>query len=207
MGTCRALFARTLVLSFVLQIAVDDEAFAQANQFPPPAAVNAMLDSLERVALTSSNPDERARAVLAISGPGRLWISAPGANHTPPGVRYPGIVDRLARIYLQSGKSSIRDVIVYWMLPQAERAEAAAFLAEVASQEAERSPPTPPGVLPVGHDTAFPLPYRAIDALTHMGPEGRAALERLQAQGTVREPSARVYLDQLAGQGFRRQKS
>lgn len=190
-----------LVLSAVLQVALASRGFSQAG-LPSPTSMNAILDSLERVALTSTEAEVRARAVMTITGAGRLWTAAPGAGNMPPRVRYPGIVARLARVYRQSNNASLRAMIVYWMPALDERAEAAGLLAEAAAQEPERVPPAPSGIAVVGNDATFPLPYLAITALTAMGEEGRATLAWLHAQGSVRETMARVYLDTLANHGF-----
>ena len=59
----------------------------------------------------------------------------------------------------------------------------------------------PPGVALVWSDSRS-LQFGAIGTLTFMGSEGLAVLQRLHAQGTVREPAARAYLDTLANHGF-----
>jgi hypothetical protein len=123
----------------------------------------------------------------------------PGAEVPPSEIRYPGIVERLAKIYRESADYGLRYSIISLMIPQAERAAAIAFLEEVAAEEPQR-PVSVPGVAVV--DDSWPLQNEAIGALLYLGPPGRAALQRLHAQGTVREPMARATLDNLARQGF-----
>lgn len=192
-----------LAFASVWQITVPDRVLGQAVIAPAPsqAWVNARVDSLVQVALTSA--DRRSQAVLGIAKFGEWWmLTQRDVTAPPPEVRYPGIVARLARIYRQTDDYSVRGLIMGFMIHQAERTEAVAFLAEVAKQPADPPPPAPPGVGLVWDDTRFPLQYHAIGTLTYLGPEGRAALERLHAEGTVREPTARVYLDTLANHGF-----
>ena len=209
MGICRALFAGTLALCFVLQTAVPDEAFAQADSVRAPslASVNARLDSLEQVALTSDNGDRRWQAALAISGFGRRWmLTQRDVTAPPPQVLYPGIVDRLARIYRQVDVYSVRDLIIGMMIHQAERAEGATFLAEMAQEPPEPAPPAIPDV-GIIWDDRWPLQFNAINTLTYMGAEGRAVLQRLYAEGTLQHPAARRRLEELARQGFRKSGS
>jgi len=176
------------------------EAVAQADSVSGSVQrVNARLDSLERVALANRSFEQRLSATVGIASPGGLWFVAhPGSETPPPEIRYSGIVERLVRIYRRS-EYSVRNAIISLMIHQAERAKAVAFLAEVAQEPA---PPPVAGVAIV--DDTWPLPYNAIMRLTHMGPEGRATLQRLQAQGTVREPMARAELEELARRGFRK---
>ena len=194
----RAVSAGTLmVLSVVLGITVPGRAFAQADRYLPLAAMNAKLDSLEHLALTSDNPDQRRSAVSAISGAG--WLRS-ALDAPPPPPPYSGIVARLARIYRQSDDYWVRWSINSLMVPQAERAEAVAFLEQVAQEPLVQ--PAPGDTVSV--DAPTPLTSGALGALTLMEAEGRAALQRLYAQGTVRQPMARAYLEQLARQGFRK---
>jgi hypothetical protein len=196
-----------IVLLNVWQITAPAEASAQADSVraPSQAWVNTRLDSLEQVAVTSGAGDRRWQAALGISGFGRRWMLTQRDVTAPPAeVRYPGIVARLARIYGQSDDYTLRDLIIGEMIQQGERAEAVAFLAEVAQAPPDPAPAVQPGVGRVWDDR-FPLQFDAIGTLTYMGLEGRAVLERLHAQGTVREQMARAYLDQLARHGFRRQ--
>lgn len=179
----------------VVSTSATHEAFAQAHRIVPPALVNTMLDSLERVALTSPEADQRRAAITRISAAGWTRRGPDSAVSLPP---YPGIVARLARIYRQTDDWSVRHAIMSLIIPQAERAEAVAFLAEVAREPPAQAPPE--GVFLDAPPS--PLPAEAVGALTRMGPEGRAALQRLHNEGAVREPTARVYLDRLAQQGF-----
>lgn len=197
--------ATVVALIIVLHITVSGACFAQKGRDLPPASrVNARLDTLERLALTSPKGDERVSATIGVASPGRYWFVANPQTEGPPEVRYAGIVARLARIYRQADYR-VRSLIVVYMVHQAERAQAAAFLGEVAQEPPEPASPAPPGVAVVGDDTRSPLQADAIGALTYMGPEGRAVLERLHVAGTVTEPTARWYLEQLARRGFQRQ--
>lgn len=200
-----------VVFSGVLHMTIADKALAQADtleradKLPAPAVVNARLDSLEQIALTSNNPEARSAAVLAISAPGRWWQRTQDDQKTPPtAVRYPGIVARLARIYRQSDDYGVRYSIISLMMPQAERAEAVSFLEEVVEEPGPDPVQPRPGAAVVANDAVFPLAYEAVGALTRMGPQGRAALQRLYVSGTVREPMARALLEKLARQGFER---
>ncbi len=172
---------------------------------PSQARVTAFLDSVQR---TAGTHDGAMRAAMIMSHFGEAWIRKPGDAALPPGpVIYPGIVQRMIRLYRQSPDTAVRGLIIGRMIYQAERAEAVAFLGEVAQEPPEPPRPVPappPGMGIVKDDIQFPLQWGAIESLTYMGADGRAALERLQAQGTVREPLARKYLEELARQGFRR---
>jgi hypothetical protein len=189
---------RILLFSSALLLTEIDRAPAQAKGLVPLSAMNAKLDTLEHTALSSANPDERRSAVIAIAAAGWLRSQPP-----PPPPPYPGIVARLASIYRQSDDYWVRYAIIGSMTQEAERAEAAQFLAEASARQPEPGPPPPEGVERVGNEAEFPLPYNAIRALMRMGPEGQAVLERLHALGTVREPMARAQLDTLARHGFK----
>lgn len=192
-----ALQARILLLLSALLLVGMDRASAQAKGFLPLPAMNPKLDTLERAVLASASPDARRSAAIAIAAAGWLRSQPP-----PPPPPYPGIVARLARIYRQSEDYWVRYAIIGSMIQQAERAEAAGFLGEVAVEQPAPGPPVPPGVAVVGNDAEFPLPYKAVRALRYMGSEGRVVLERLHAEETVREPMARAWLDTLANHGF-----
>lgn len=175
-------------------------------QTPSQARVNARLDSLERLALTSGESDERWRATLSISAFGRLWMLTQRDVTAPPAeVRYPGVVRRLAKIYQQSNDRTVRSLIIGDMIRQAERAEAATFLAEVAQEPPPAAVPSPPGVALVWDDSQFPQQFDAINTLMYLGREGQAMLRRLHSMGVVREPTARMRLDELARQSFKQQ--
>jgi len=176
-----------------------DEASAQRDRSLPATAVNARLDSLEQVALSSGSREQRLAAVARISAPGWLTMGARKGS-APIEVRYQGIVDRLVRIYQRNDDYWMRYSVIAMMIPQAERAEAAAFLEEVAEGPGEQPVP-PPGVVLVEDRSS--LQSLAVGALTYLGAEGEAALRRLHAAGTVREALARAELERLASAGFR----
>jgi hypothetical protein len=189
--------AAAMIFACAAAVAAPGGAFGQQERFLPPSVVNAQLDSLERVALTSSSPDERRAAITRISAPG--WMRSDQVEGRPA-VRYPGIVARLARIYRQSDDYWTRYSIIRLLIPQVERADAVAFLEEVA-QEPGAEPATPPDVALI--EDKWSLQALAIGALTRVGPDGEASLRRLHGAGTVRERTARAELEHLASRGFR----
>lgn len=181
------------ILLSLMQMGSSPASGQEASPLPSRAAMNALLDSLEQVALTAGNPDERRTAVIAVASPGRIWFAAQSRTGAPlPEVRYPGIVDRLARIYRQSEDYGVRSAIVDLMPLQTERPEAIDFLEEVAQESG-----------PEHAGKEWPIPFKAVNALLHMPPEGQAALERLHAADLVRDPWARARLDRLARRGYR----
>ncbi len=106
----------------------------------------------------------------------------------------------MARIYRQTSQCHLRESIIELMVDQSEREEAAVFLVGVAE---EPGPPPAPGEAIVYDDAT--MQESAIAALTAMGQPGDAALRRLYALGTVREPNARATLDRIAARrGFAR---
>lgn len=177
----------------VAQLGLPEAAWGQRERFLPPAVVNAQLDSLERIVLTSPDADERRSAVTRISAPG--WMR----SGQPTEVRYPGVVARLARLYQQTNDYWTRYSIIRLLIPQVERAEAAALLERIAQEPGP--PPAPPGVALV--EDKWSLQEHAIGALNHLGTEGEAILRRLHARGAVQERTARAALERLAREGFR----
>ena len=164
----------------------------------PQRVVDARMDSLEKVALTATDPGQRFSAVVGIRSFGRLWLDqaeAAGDRSRSPHVYYTGVVARLVRIYRQSNDYWTRDMVLRTMSSQAERAEAAEFLREVAT----------------GTDSYVPhlgqtvtVPAFALLILQSMGPEGRASLQQLYSDRTVTEHMARTTLDSLARGGFQK---
>jgi hypothetical protein len=187
-----------VLFATVASVFLHSEALAQQGPFLPAATVNATLDSLERVALSSKDPAQRRSAVLRISAYGWLTMEARRGT-TPIEVRYPGVVDRLARIYHEIDGYWMRSAIIPMMMPQAERVEAASFLEQVAQEPEDRPAPLPVVVV----DDNWPLQSLAVGALPYIGVEGEAALRRLYAAGTVTEATARAELEQFAKRGFR----
>ncbi len=195
----RSAYSGTLVVLCALGSAMAPvRAVGQAAYSLPPAAMNAKLDSLERLVLLSGScsPRNSALAAIAISGWARNDTIAP----PPP---YPGIVARLERIYRQARECDLRGSVIPLMIRQAERDEAVAFLAGVAQEPAPPPASPPPGVAMV-LDNPWTLQTDAISALTYLGQPGEAALRRLHAEGMVREPFAKAMLDRIAREGFRR---
>lgn len=183
-----------ILLSAACQAGIVPPASAQARTgWLSTDAMNQKLDSLEAMALTCDKSDRRFSLVSAIAAAGAVQ-SGPEAAPPPP---YPGIVARLATLYEACDDYGTRHAIVSIMQTQAERSEAVAFLAEAAQ---ENQSPARAGVM--AHDTEFPLPYEAVGILARLGSEGRAALQRLHAEGTVRDPAARRRLEGMAREGF-----
>lgn len=177
---------------------------AQDSTIHPPTQTqaDARLDSLEAAA---STPSTAQSAVMEIAKYGEWWMLTQRDITTPPAhVRYPGVVARLVRIYHHTDDVGARNAIVGWMMYQVERGEAVAFLKEVAQEPPASPPEAPPGVAPAWGES-LPLQFGAIYTLRFMGTQGKAALQDLVAHGTVREPAARGYLEQLARHGFRRE--
>lgn len=198
----RTVYWGTLVALFTLGCAVAPaRAMGQAKGFLTLPAMNAKLDTLELLVVSSDSCNRRRSTLIAIGGAGWMRNEA----DAPPPPPYPGIVARLARIYRQTTDCSLRATVITLMIQQAEREEAVAFLALVAQEPAPALPqPTPPGVV-LGDDNP-PVQTLAIGALSSMDQPGEAALRRLQAEGTVREPMAREELERLARRGFQKPK-
>jgi hypothetical protein len=190
-------------LAAIATLASVRDAAAQARPRLLPQVAYQRLDSLETAALTGATFGDRLDAVSTITriaGPqvirqGQCWD---GPN--PTAIEYPGLVSRLATIYHRSQDLSLRRAILGKMLFQAECAEAAAFLAEVAEEPpAERRPPS--GI--VIDEGRGSLQAEAISVLGHLGPSGESTLRRLHGQGTVRDSGAKASLEALAQHGFR----
>jgi hypothetical protein len=79
-------------------------------------------------------------------------------------------------------------------------------LAEAATEAPPPSPPQSAGVASFSDDVGGSLQSTALAVLRQLGPDGEAALRRLHAQGTVRDSSARAFLERLARQGFPKPK-
>jgi len=157
--------------------------------FGTPAAVAARQDSLERVAITSTDPNQRSSAIIRISAPGRAWYHVQGKDTTDPTVTYPGIVAGLKRVYDAVGPRD-REVVVSLLSLQAERGEAVAFLTEVATRNTEMG-------------EVAPLALVAVSALSRMGSEGAAALRQIHSTGDHATWLTR-HLEDLARTGYRR---
>lgn len=157
----------------------------QQREWPPPnSVVQAHLDSMQVVALTSPDVDERAAAIIGILAIGRF-------SEALPGEPYPGVVQRLRTIYEQEPTYGLRAHIVRWLEFVGERAERLEFLRMVASERR------------ADEDAEdFPVPLLAVGKLARMGAEGRAVLQQLAAQDAVKNPVARVQLKRLQEQGW-----
>lgn len=178
------------------------DSLARAHDLPSPAWAEARADSLEQEVLTSADSERRWHATLSLAGPGRWWMRTQLDVTTPPReIYYPGVVQRLARVYRRSDDPAVRALIITMMIQQAERSQAAAFLEQLTR---EVPPPEPvPGDSVLVITDNRPAWLGMMGALMRMGPEGIAALQRLHAQGRVADPAARRYLEHLARQGFR----
>lgn len=190
----RAAFT-AIVAAFSTAVPPEAPAQVRGAEWLSVRAMNAKLDSVEALALTCEKSDVQLARISAISVSG--WTRS-GPDAPPPPPPYPGIVARLANVYRQCQEYWVRWAIVSSMPAQAEQREAIAFLAQVAQ---ETRPPETGGLL--ADDAGLPLPYEALGILSRLGFGGRAALQRLHAEGTVRHPAARRRLEGMAAQGFR----
>jgi len=152
----------------------------------PVQAVHARLDSLEQVAIFSSDRDSKSLALTRITQIGRAWARHGG---TTPMVVYPGIVVRLRRIY-QSSEPYGRGSIVQSLVRQGERTEAIAWLRELL-KSADMS------------DSHISVAEEAVQALALMGPAGEEELRRFHLSGET-DPGMQKMLDVLARTGYRR---
>lgn len=153
----------------------------------PDSVVYRMLDSLVDVALTSPSRDERSRATIGVLSLGKNWyVSHPERSATPPPeIPYHGLVKRAKTIFNGSHDTILRLFILRWIAYQSERKGAVAFLVRIAQGPPERA------------SEMETMPEQAIKSLMVMGPEGLAALCQLKASGSVRDPSARGWLQNM----------
>lgn len=145
----------------------------------PVVLVDRIMDGLGDLAL--EHPESRVRIASV------AWLATAGERST---TRSPEVVDRLVRIY-ERGSPYIRSAVVDRMQLQRARGPAIRFLESAAKGDGSSEP-----------RADFPVPYVALNALVHMGEEGRDALRRLTASGEVRDRRARGYLRHLAENGF-----
>lgn len=144
-----------------------------------------ILDSLQQVALTSPDLHERREAVLKIKSAGSL-------SRASEDIEYTGVVRRLRAIYTQERTPRLRDLIVRILHYLDDDSEKRAFLRMVAT-ETER--------VSSGKEL-YSLPQLAVGMLSHMGPEGRAVLQELDATNAVKNPRARAKLRELKANGW-----
>lgn len=165
----------------------------QERQLLPNDVVQQRMDSLLEVALTTSDANERLRAITRIAMVGTFSYLAHRENpNSEPPVRYPGVVGRLDQIYSKTSNSGTKDFILRHMPLQSERVEAADFLAQVARSKNSRAE--------TGH---IPVQLTAIHALEKMGPVGRTELQRIWATSGVTNPLARRALMKLSENGWK----
>lgn len=201
----RYLAVLAVVLAVISAVVLARDAAAQARPRPEPRVAYQRLDSLEKAALTGVTFAERLSAVTTITSIA-LHEQRDNADcalgSAPSVIKFPGLVNRLASIYRQSQDRSLREAILHLMAFMVECAEAVAFLASAA----EEAPPVPlaPAYGVMTDDMRSPLQAHAIAVLSRFADLGENALRRLHGQGTVRDSTARVRLEALAGQGFRR---
>jgi hypothetical protein len=130
------------------------------------AHVDSVVAGLERIAKTgSSGLATEATAALMDAG---------AAQKAPS-----GIFDRQMRVY-RGGNIELRAVIVDFMPDQKDRIRALAFLKSLASQSGARR----------DYENSA---ERAVEALSVMGNDGRAALIELRDKGLLHDPQARSY--------------
>jgi hypothetical protein len=146
----------------------------------PAADLAVFQQGLEQLALTSDSRRLRTSSTFSLSQLGSRAKPHPVA----------GTMERLERIYQQSTDPEVRSMVVVSLYDVSERPRALAFLERVAKQA------------PDNQD--FPgAASRALGSLVLMGDEGRAVLQRLYRTSAVRDPDARLELDNLAKRGFR----
>lgn len=121
------------------------------------ATVDAVLDRLVRLALTTDNQQLQISTTHSLSRAGRK------PNH------HPGVVDRLEALFWQSDAPAVKLMVANVMLDQAETSRAVEFL-EAMAQETEDQ---------------YDLAHYAIKHLEGYGDQGRAVLQRLYDQGSV----------------------
>jgi hypothetical protein len=147
-----------------------------------PQDLETVSRDLEEVALTGTPARLRGEAASALGIPGSIHAVRP----------IKGTFPRLERVYRGSTDPVVRAVVILGMgrlSDQADRREAAAFLEWVAAR----------------NDRGFATdPERAIQALSRLGEEGRAALRRLHQGNAVSRPEAKSLLDVLAKYDFHR---
>lgn len=158
------------------------EAIVRVRGEFPAATYEAVLSGLEQLALMSDDSKTRAGAVIVLAGLGDSRSKEPLAD----------TVDRLRRIYEQSNDMPVRALIARLMCCQVATGQAIEFLKLVAkdNRQEDRSATWPPA-------------HWALTALEIMGPEGRAALQSLHAEGNVENARARGYLEYLSKNSFR----
>lgn len=157
----------------IVHIAVNPDVYAAAD-------LEVFLQGVERLALTAESSDIRRKAAV--------YLTRVGARSRSRPLPVAPIFPRLMRIYRRSTDPGVRYDVTQGMADVADRAEALAFLEQVARE----SPP----------------PFRnaanaVIDALIIMGEEGRPLLRRLHESKAIQEPSARRRLNSLAERDFR----
>lgn len=146
----------------------------------PRATVEALLNGLERLALTSNHPYVRTAAAATISMAGWSTSKSPLS----------GIVARQVRIYQRTSDPMVRSAVVSSLTGAAETKSASAFLRTIALQSSRRGD--------------FPnAPISAIRALTRLGEDGPATLRELHQNGQVRDREALGFLEQLSKTGYR----
>ncbi len=198
-------FMRRVLAATSAVLVVSAVRSASAQGRPPrmlPDVAYKRLDSLEQAALSAPTFAARLDAVGAITyigaGQGNCWVGP-----TPTVIKYPGLVSRLAVIYRRSQETALREGILWQLRFYPECTEAAAFLAEAAAEAPLEAPPASPGVV-LSDDPRISLQSTALAVLRQLGPIGETTLRRLYAQGTVRDSSARAFLERLSRQGFPR---
>ena len=145
------------------------------------AAYRATLDGLEQLAVTSDVFKARIGAVILLASAGSALLEKPD----------PGTVNRLATVYRQSNDIHVRSLIARVMCCQAEASQAIEVLKSVAQDDR-----------PGDRSSDWPPAHWALTSLETMGPAGRAALQGLYADGSVKNPRARGYLEYISQHSF-----
>lgn len=144
----------------------------------PASLVQSVMNGLADLAVSHS--DKRVRRSAAVS------IAVSGMAAAQP----VGVVQRMRAVYDRSADPDVRAVLVNYSPLQNETEEATRFLVHVATGDR-------------GRDVApFPDEVLALDALSKIGPTGRAALEQIHASQSLKTEAAKKQLGQLARGGF-----
>jgi hypothetical protein len=167
---------------------------ARARRSLDHGALDGKLDSLQQVALTSDDDKRRIAAVIGVGNAGLLSTEEQVcADVIRPQVRHAGVVARLSSLYRALDDDRARRLIIILMMGQSERGDAVALLGRVVQQQ----------LVQEDRSAALGHARNAIQSLTRMGSQGRGILRRLHEEGSVRDPSTRAYLEELAKRGFR----
>ncbi len=152
----------------------------------PSETVSSLLDGLERLALTTDVQVVRQSAVAELAAFGTQ------ASYIPDPM--PGILPRLLRIYRSTDDMFTRSSILVDLRWMVERAEAVAFLTEVAQQDST-------------NEDFEGAAESAVRSLGLAGPLGASALRSLDEQGLVKDRDASGLLRAYSRHGYQHRSS